>query len=677
MFYQSMLFVGYLYAYGIVRFLSQRSQVLIHGSLIILALANLPVLPQDHWKPTGTESDPALLILGMLLSNVGLPFAILAATGPLVQTWFSRCYPDRSPYPLYAVSNLGSLSALLCFPLLVEPLLPMRDAASVWSAGFGFAALIILGCAFMAMRATGAQPGAPSPLEAALESEDTKEEPSTYLLWLLLPATAVILLLAITNKLCLDLASFPFLWIVPLGLYLGSFILSFASDAGYNRVLWSGIALVSLLIKYGLVLLLPTGSIPSAIFWSMFVQVPLFGLVLFSLSMLLHGELYRLRPPPRRLTSFYIGISGGGALGGLFVGLAAPNIFNDYFELHVGYSLAFILLFIVLRRDESSWISRDKRPWRATLVAAFFSAILLVSTAGTLDEFPGLLLKERNFFGIHRVIEWDSENPERARRVLRHGTTVHGAQLLAEQFRKRPISYYGVPTGIGLSMRENSRSKPMKIGIVGMGAGSLAAYGQKGDLIRFYEIDPTVIEIASDGNFFSFLSDTPADIEIIQGDARLSLERELASGDQQAFNLLVIDAFSSDSIPFHLMTLEAFQVYREHLAPEGIIAIHVSNRHFRLGPVLYKVAEALALSALNVDSPGMGMRVSSPAEWILFARSEARLDNHARIMQTRAAQIGIDPSKLSMGRIRPELYRQKPIWTDDFNSILDILVTTK
>ncbi|MDE0884164.1 MAG: fused MFS/spermidine synthase [Myxococcota bacterium] len=674
MFYQTTLFLGYLYAYGIVRFLAPRVQAITHGALLLTAFALLPVLPGSHWKPVGSESNPSLSILVMLLANVGLPFAALAATGPLVQAWFARQHPLRSPYSLYSVSNFGSLSALLCFPLLLEPLLPLREASRLWTIGFGLGSLLILGCAFSAIRSAQSVTAPPAPLS---EAESAPTSAGDRALWLLLPATAVVLLMAITNKLCQDLASFPFLWIIPLGLYLGSFILSFASEASYKRSLWIRIALTALLVKYGLVFAFPSGSIQSAIFWSMFVQVPLLGLVLFSLCMLLHGELYRLRPPARSLTSFYIGLSGGGALGGVFVGLVAPWIFNDYFELHTGYALTFALLFFTFRRDDDSWISSRAPKWRAASVALSFSLILTIAVAATLEEAPGLLLKERNFFGLHRVIEWETQKPEWARRILKHGSTVHGAQLLAERFQRRPISYYGAPTGIGLTMKRDAHAEPVKTGVVGMGAGSLAAYGRRGDTIRFYEIDPSVIRIASQGQYFSFLPDSLAKIDIIPGDARLSLEAELRSGASQQFDLLVIDAFSSDAIPFHLITLEAFQLYLEHLAPEGLIAIHVSNRHFRLSPILYRIGDELGLSSISVDSPGLGLRVSTSAQWVLMSRDRGKLDAHAHLITDRMAGLGLDPTRLSVGRLEEAAFAKKPLWTDEFNSVLDILGSAK
>ena len=677
MFYQAMLFLGYLYAHGLVRFFSPRAQAICHATVFIAAFLLLPVLPGAHWKPAGVGLDPSLSILAMLAANVGLPFVILAATGPLVQAWFARRYPQHSPYPLYAVSNFGSLSALLFFPLLVEPFFPMRDAAQLWSLGFGLAGLLILACGYSA--AAKSSPATPAATSPALdtESDGMRATPGTYALWLLLPATAVILLMAITNKLCLDLASFPFLWILPLGLYLGSFILSFASDKSYRRSLWLRVALAALFTKYGLVLFLPSASIPSAIFWSMWIQVPLFGLVLFSLSMLLHGELYRLRPPPRSLTSFYIGVSGGGALGGLFVGLLAPWLFSDYLEIHVGYALTFILLFILFRRDEGSWLHISQPGWRAATVGTLCTLLLSASVLAALDEPHGLLHKERNFFGVHRVIEWETEKPDWARRILRHGTTVHGAQLLAEKYKRRPISYYGVPTGIGLIMGKGVRPGPLKIGIVGMGAGSLAAYGKPDHQIRFYEIDPSVIRIAKDDQYFTFLRDSPAIVEIIPGDARLSLEAEMNRGELQSFDLLVVDAFSSDAIPFHLMTLEAFALYLEHLAPDGLIAIHVSNRHFELAPVLYKVASALGLSALNIDSPGLGLRVSTPAKWLVVGRSHDRLTRLAHEARERMNALGLDANRLVIGRLDKLAYLDKPLWTDDFNSLLDILRSAK
>ena len=359
-------------------------------------------------------------------------------------------------------------------------------------------------------------------------------------------------------------------------------------------------------IKYGVVLVLPKGGIPNAIFWSMYVQIPLFSVILFSLCMLLHGELYRLRPSARSLTSFYIGVSGGGALGGIFVALIAPRIFSEYLEVQSGYALAGGLLFLLWRRDETSWIGRGKPGWRAPLAVAVGVAALALGFLGGLDDPDGLLHKERNFFGVHRVIAWEIDTPNRARHVLRHGTTVHGAQLLSDEYRRRPLAYYGIPTGIGLLMQQRDPNRAHNVGIVGMGAGSLAAYARKGDRYRFYEIDPSVIEIANNEEYFTFLKDSRGRVEVIPGDGRLSLEAELGRGSPQNFDVLVIDAFSSDAIPFHLLTVEAFSVYKAHLARDGLLAVHVSNRHFKLAPIIYRAGSEIGLSAISLDKIRMG-----------------------------------------------------------------------
>ena len=671
MFYQGALFLGYLYAYGLVRFVSPRAQVLCHAALLLVALLMLPVLPGGEWKPTGSEIDPALPILAMLVGNVALPFVALSATGPLVQAWFAARFPGRSPYPLYSVSNLGSLSALLLFPLLVEPLLPIRVAGDLWAGGFAGAAVLILVCAVLAAR-SGTEVSAPDARE-----EERPLPPMARVYWLLLPACAVILLMAITNKLCLDLASFPFLWIVPLALYLGTFILCFADDRDYSRGRWIVVCLVGLAIEYGLVLLVPKEGPASVIFWSMFVQIPVLSMILFSLCMLLHGELYRLRPSARSLTSFYIGVSGGGALGGIFVALIAPRIFSEYLEVQTGYALAGLLLFMLWRKDETSWIGRGQPGWRPLLVVTSGVAALALGVLGSLDDPEGLLHKERNFFGIHRVIEWEADVPGRHRHVLRHGTTLHGAQIMTDEYRRRPIAYFGIPTGIGLLMHQRDPERGVKVGIVGMGAGSLAAYARPGDRFRFYEIDPAVIEIAKNQDFFTFLKESRGTVDVVPGDGRLSLEAELRAGPPQGFDILVIDAFSSDAIPFHLLTLEAFRLYHAHLAPGGFLAFHISNRHFDLAPIIYRAGSEIGLTALNLENMAFGIRVSTSAEWVFLSEDFRKLETFARRAAQRIDTLGLDKNRISVRQLPPGKYQKKSLWTDDFNSLLDVLGSTK
>ncbi len=674
MFYQAALFLGYLYAYGLVRFFEPRTQWLVHAIAFSGALFLLPVTPGEQWRPEGFGADPSIAIAIMLIATVGLPFMVLSATGPLLQAWFAARYSDRSPYPLYAVSNLGSLAALFSFPLLVEPFFPMREAGWLWSLGFGVAMILILAAGLMAVVRV------PAGLRVeAGQGERTLKQPSVgqYFQWMLLAACAVIVLMAITNKLCLDVASFPFLWILPLALYLGSYILCFASERFYSRRLWLSVLLAALALKYLVVLWVPQSGVVSIFFWSIFVQIPLFATILFSFCMLIHGELYRLRPSAASLTSFYLALSGGGALGGLFVGLIAPRIFDDYVELQLAYGVAWGLVAYLFARDPESWMSLARARWRVGGVAAVSVLVLSVTVAGMRVDPEGLVHEERNFFGVLRVMDWEIDSPENSRRILKHGTTIHGAQLLSAGYRQRPISYYGVATGIGLALAQRSSGERLDIGIIGMGAGSLAAYGRGGDRIRFYEIDPAVVRLASWGGYFTFLADSRASVEVIPGDGRLSLQQELDEGRRNRFDFLIIDAFSSDAVPFHLLTREAYGLFLEHLKPSGLIAAHVSNRHFELASILYRIGESYGLEVLSVNNPGFGLKIAGPARWIFMSRDPTKIQALQTSGVERMKKLRLDGSKVDFGVLSPSDYMGEPLWTDDFNSLLGVLNSAK
>ncbi len=674
MFYQVALFFGYLYAYGLVRFLEPRYQWFAHAIAFGGALFLLPVTPGEQWRPEGFEADPSIAIVMMLVSTVGLPFIVLSATGPLLQSWFAVRYSDRSPYPLYAVSNLGSLVALFSFPLLIEPFFPMRDAGWLWSLGFGAATILILAAGLMAVVRA---PGGPRVEIGQGEKKPGNLSVGRYFLWMLLSACAVIVLMAVTNKLCLDVASFPFLWILPLGLYLGSYIICFSSERFYRRPLWLGVLLVALALKYLVVLWIPQAGIASRFFWSIFVQIPLFATILFSFCMLIHGELYRLRPSAGSLTSFYLGLSGGGALGGLFVGLIAPRIFDEYIELQLAYGVAWGVLVYLFARDPESGLSLTRGYWRVWGVGAISVAVFGVTIAGMRVDPVGLIHTERNFFGVLRIMDWEKDSPENRRRILKHGSTIHGAQLLGTGYRRRPISYYGVSTGIGLALAQRIGGGFLNVGIIGMGAGSLAAYGQAGDAIRFYEIDPAVVRFASGGGYFTFLEDSPASIEVVPGDGRLSLQQELDRGQRNNFDILVIDAFSSDAIPFHLLTREAYGLFLEHLKPSGLIAAHVSNRHFNLAPILYRIGQSYGLEVMSVNNPEFGLKIAGPARWIFLSRDPARMRTLQILAEKRMRELRLDGSKVAFGQLSPTAYMGEPLWTDDFNSLLGVLNSAK
>lgn len=661
-FYQTALFVGYAYAWLLAARIPPRLQPALHGLLFLAALTVLPVLPGPEWKPDASGAAN-LRILGMLAANVALPFVLLAATGPLLQVWFASALPGRSPYPLYAVSNLGSLLGLLSFPLLVEPHLRLSLQSRLWSAGFAATGLAVLACAAWAARR------APSP-GAAWPSPSPQLERSGVALWLLFPASAVVMFMGVTNRLCLDIASVPFLWIVPLALYLVTLVLCFGSERIYRRGVFVPLALASVAWLVAATLFGPQPRLGVLLADSVGAAAVRYCAALFFGCMVAHGELHRLRPGPARLTAFYLCVAGGGALGGLFVGLLAPRIFDAYHELPLGIASCWLLVLVALRRAPTGVFAgrRAHAAWAG-------AALLTAGAAGAyafraVETEPGTLVVERNFFGILRVIETPGSTPFV---VLRHGTTRHGLQYKSPGLRQRPTSYYARATGIGLVLAERTRAaaEPARIGVIGLGIGTLAAYGREQDRIVFYEIDSHVVRIARDSGTFSYLEDSPAEIEIITGDGRLSLEAELERGGGREFDVLVVDAFTSDSVPMHLLTAEAFGIYAAHLAHTGVLAVHVSNRYFDLTAPVARLGHEVGLDAFVVVNQGAPRRLAEAARWVVLARDP----EYFEILAAEAARL---PSRAGRPlthafRLRPEVVAGAPLWTDDFSNVLTLI----
>jgi SAM-dependent methyltransferase len=608
-------------------------QAAVHGLLLLASLAALPLSPDPAWRPLPGE-DPTLRILGLLTAAVGLPYFLLAATGPLLQTWFVR--EGRGvPYRLFALSNLGSMLALLGYPALLEPLATTRWQRLAWSGGF---ALYLLACGTLTWRSRR-HPGPPPPQAADVSPLGARAGPA--LLWTALAACPSILLLAVTSHLTEDVAPVPFLWLLPLSLYLLSFVLTFEREGWYLRrlfvpLLGAGLGTMAVLLGMGHAA-------------GLRVQVAAFCATLFAASMVCHGELARLKPDPRRLTSFYLCISLGGALGGIFVGLVAPQIFAARHELPLGMAAAWLLALVVVVRDRPPG---PRRAWRALALAAH--GLSLAGLCGLLlwqarEDSEEIRVRARNFYGALRVRE--SGEDEEAVRTLLHGGISHGEQYLDPSRRRWITSYYAPASGVGLAIEQSRGRGRQKVGVVGLGAGTLAAYGRPGDAYRFYEINPLVLRLAR--TEFTFLSDSRAAVEVVLGDARLSLEREAP----QEFDVLAVDAFSGDSIPVHLLTREAFAEYQRHLAPAGLLAVHVSNRYLDLAPVVGLAARAAGREArlvVNEDDDDLGI---SGSDWILVGGPESAL---------------CQPLLRDASKEVPLLRGLRP-WTDDFSNLYRIL----
>jgi SAM-dependent methyltransferase len=656
-FYQTTLFAGYAYAYLLIARASPRQQLALHAGVVALAVLALPVLPGDAWQPEGS-GDPSARILAMLLANVGLPFFALAATGPLVAAWFSRRYPARSPYPLYAVSNLGSLIALLAYPFALEPRLPLSATGQFWSGAFAATGGAVIACAFLARREVVAS--VTGPADANVGPEQT---PVHTALWVLLSACAVMLLMGITNHLCLDVASVPFLWILPLALYLASLIVCFGAPRVYRRIPFALLAMFCYFAGPILMFLGASNAVVAAFGGKLPFEVTRYGMLLFAACMVLHGELYRLRPPARSLTAFYLCTSGGGALGGLAVGLVAPRVFNGFYEFPIGLALAAALLLVAWRRDPAGWLARGAPRWRLGAVLAVAGAAMVALGWQTFARPENLLHQERSFFGVLRVHEilgsrWRT-------RILVHGTTLHGLQI--EGHENTPTAYFGPRTGIEAAMSLREPDVPVDIGVVGLGAGTLAAYGRAGDRFRFFEIDPAVIRIARDAGYFRFLARSAAQVEIVEGDGRIALARERARNAPR-FDYLIIDAYSGDAVPVHLLTREAIALYADAIRPDGYLVFHVSARYLDLVPIIFQLADDAQLFAVSLENGRFPRLLTNPAIWVFVSRSEARI---------RAIAEAPEPGGTALRRtvVWPtrERIASAPLWTDDYSNLLRVL----
>ena len=841
LFFQAALLAGYLYAHVLCAKLSLRTQAITHLAVLLVSLLLLPIAPNESWKPLGDQSPLARIML-LLIATVGGPYFVLASTGPLMQKWFSQTAPERSPYRLYALSNIGSLLALLSYPIAFEPWLTLHQQVVLWTAFYvAFAGSAAL-CAVQVLKHVAATSGTDA-VAASSQSDQrmaTEASPSILriLLWLSLAACGSAVLLATTNQLCIDVATVPFLWILPLSLYLLSFIICFDQPRWYDRR------------AFGVLLII---FVPMAC-WAvdfgadldLIKQVVIFSTALFVCCMACHGELVQLRPSPQYLTLFYLVISAGGVLGGLFVAILATNLFTGYWEfpislvacclctlaaicyqrvwssplsltywawfagaalavvttlqlvwtphhlllnavdevvlfgglsawilvgligIHVraesevslwawmGWALPSIVWFIAAglwRAPEimtvrlscllaGSWLlafgvafvfqwgatwfspTRQKllgyglliaiaslaltfayqRRWLTlmqtrvlagalasgliiTWLAIWFRATerrllrpllgacvwlplgALVAVMGydlwqvSKSDSADVVHRSRNFYGVLNVefegAEGDDEFSKPPKYELTHGQILHGFQYDDEYWGIQPTTYYGRQSGVGLAIssarQRKSETKSIRVGVVGLGTGTIAAYGEAGDDFQFYEINPAVRDLS--GRFFTYLQRTPAKTTIKIGDARIVMDRELKNGQQQRFDVLAVDAFSSDAIPVHLLTAECGEIYRQHLAEDGILAIHISNRFLELDPVVRGLAKQLDWQAVRIDNDSDDEEGVYSSTWVLLTPSLA-VSN----------ELQTSPYYDAWGDDEPVL-----LWTDDFSSLWRIL----
>ena len=564
LFFQTLLLAGYAYAHWTAR----RPSLWLHRALLAVSLVFLPLAPE---RPESLE-PPTLRIWWLLARTIGLPYLLLAATSPLMQRWA----PTAAPYRLYAWSNAAALGALVAYPLALEPALRVAVQMRWWSAGY----VVFVVASWLAARPAGQGSAVDRPPPAALAG------------WGLLAAAPSALLLATTNQMCREIAATPFLWILPLALYLLSWILTFERDRWYHR---PGFAMLAGVAAPAAAAVLVAGlAVP------LWAHVAADSLALFSCCVLCHGELARSRPGPPHLTAFYLAAAAGGALGGAWVGVAAPRLFLSYSEFPIALAACACATLAAWRYSR----------YQAPLAARAALATAVLAALATLTDQPtgNLLAARRNFYGILRVTEGND------RRVLTHGRVMHGSQFLDWKKRSWPTTYYNRESAAGQALEHHPRRPgPLRVGVIGLGAGTLAAYGQPGDVFRFYEINPAVTDLAR--TYFTYLKDSAAAVEVAVGDARLVLERE----SPQNFDLLAVDAFSSDAIPVHLLTGEAAAVYRRHLRSDALLLFHISNQSLDLWPVTRALAARLGWSARLVSHAGDETKGASRAVWAVLS----------------------------------------------------------
>jgi len=628
-FFQCVLFAGYAYADWTTRRLAAKRQVIIHVLLLAASLVCLPILADVGWKPAGGD-DPSWRILGLLTVTIGLPYFLLSTTGPIVQAWFARGYPLSTVYRLYALSNLASLLALVAYPFLIEPWVTTATQAWTWSGGYVLFALVCAASAMMSLRQKAAPAATGSEAIAAPAATTPVPSLRQHLTWLLFSAMGSLMLLAVTNHITHDLASVPFLWIIPLSLYLVTFILCFEGRNWYSRKYFIGLLVLSVM----------------AMAWTMLegkmkLGIPISMAGLFIVCMFFHGELAARKPAPEHLTRFYLMMSLGGALGGLAVGIVAVKVFNASYEFGIGLILTLIIAAAVVRRMPMVV--------PAIALAAIGFAGYYVYQDNEYMSHDTIVMK-RNFYGTLSVREMDSDDGKGRIRRLIHGVIIHGEQYMDPAHIDEPTSYYRPESGVGRALEAISNRPNRRIGIVGLGAGTLAVYGRPGDLMRFYDINPDVVDVAQ--NEFSYLKRSKARIEQVLGDARLMMELEAP----QNYDLLVVDAFSSDSIPVHLATSQAMAVYLKHLKPNGVIAFHISNKFLKLAPVLKRITDHMGVDGMLLTEPASS-RDRYSTEWFL---------------------VTADPSFRTNPAIAPQITPIEEIpglgvWNDDFNNLFQIL----
>jgi SAM-dependent methyltransferase len=627
-FFQCALLVGYWYAHLLISRLTSRWQT--RAQIVLLTLAVLSLALRVNPGPSAVTFHPLLTLLGVLAAIIGIPFVTLAATSPMLQAWHAHLSGgNRTPWWLFALSNAGSLLALLLYPAVIETNLALHSQILVWWSGF---------CLFAALNGALALHNGRAPVISRGPEIASPIPVLTQILWIVLPACGSMLLCAVTNHLGANIASIPLLWIIPLAAYLLSFIVAFSSPKAWPRFISVRMLAVTL-ATFAYLLFNSRYSFP------LFVSIPVYtGALLFS-CLFCHAELYRLRPAKGAVTNYYLLIALGSAIGAILVGIAAPNFFR------ANYDLAITVVVLAVTALLATWeAGRTVRlAWTAAVVCLVYIARVQAASLG-----EHAIAQLRSFYGSLRVTETHLPPEAETTRTLYHGRIQHGTQLFGNGLRTQPSSYYTHESGVGLALDLCCEDRPKRVGVVGLGTGTVAAYGKPGDEITFYEIDPLVERLAR--SLFTYLSDSPAQIHVILGDARLSIAREPALPNTR-YDVIVLDAFSGDAIPVHLLTAEAIALYRRRLEPGGVLVFNISSQYLDLAPQLALQAHNAGMKALLVHSADNDARGIFAADWLILSANDS--------FMTR-------PEIINASRSLPEIPGLR-LWTDDYSSLLPLL----
>jgi len=599
--------------------------------LLLLSLLALPIIP--HYVTHASMDYPIVNILFILMTSVGMPYFMLSTTSPLLQSWYANSHQNVLPYRLFALSNLSSLLGLLAYPFMVEPYLTLTEQSKMWSIAYLLFVLFCATTAIHSIKMANKKNADHRDVDVFEMNPSIRPSMTDKILWMSLAASASTLLLATTNYLIQDIASIPFLWILPLGLYLLTFTLCFDRSGWYRRSWYLWIMAVVIV-----------GSCYALLKWeaeySIAIKILFFSSSLFACCMFCHGELAVRKPMTHSLTSFYLMIALGGALGGILVGILAPSLLSGPFELAIALSFCALLLFFV---------NCDKH-WMVMLgCGALCTSMIIVSGMYIKNYTANTLFHTRNFYGSLKIREANKGTPH-AYRVLVNGTIVHGIQFQDPKRQQDPVTYFSKNSGVGLAMQYLPQG-PRRVGIIGLGTGTLLAYARRGDYFHYYEINPLVPDIAN--RYFTYLSNCLGKVDISVGDGRLLLKKE----NPQHYDLLVVDAFTSDAIPIHLMTTEAIELYFKHLKAEGILALHVSNLHLDLVKIVAKISKTLQKKAILIYNKGDDANAIYKSSWVLLTSN--------RNLMNRPDIAKVAKTLTSQDRVRA--------WTDDYSNLIQIV----